>query len=495
MPHANNSFTNRARLAGKISRSARRVASKLGIIPGEQADRVKKVRCGKLDRYDSYYESIQYDHLSDWDESVSCDDYVAIRKRKPRIIYNFAKILAHRVTSKLVGDNVFPSFKVKDDPDTEEYLRFVLKASKLQHRILDPVKHMCVSGSSLVRFYVEAGVIKVEHYNAKHVYPEFQPNGELLKARIQYVYADVNDLDEKGKPREKWYKLELGMFVDTLYDNPEYQPNVDPIFSVEESVPHNLGFVQAEWLRTAETLHSPDGPSLIMDILDFIDELNYSLSQSSQSVGYNQDPQLTINKMDEEEVGALIRSSTKAWNMGREGKAEFIESGMNGVQAAMDFRDKIRLNVQDVARIVLLDPEKMVDHAQSGKAMEVLHGPLVELVNELRPMMEDRLTKLLQKMAITLLILNQQGLPVPVVIPPGYRPKSLSLSTMWPPIFPQTMQDLQLKVNIASSVSGANLVSRETMTGWLASDFDIEDMEEEQRRIEAQPVINPFGAF
>ena len=159
------------------------------------------------------------------------------------------------------------------------------------------------------------------------------------------------------------------------------------------------------------------------------------------------------------------------------------------------FLDKVKLGVQDLARVVMLDPEKVVGHAQSAKAMEVLHGPMVELIEELQPQMEQHFKNLLLKMAMTVLIQSKLAAKVPVIVPPNYVPKSLELMGVWPAIFPQTMEDLQKKVSIASSVSSANLISRETMTRWLAKDFDVEDIEEEVRKVNEQPVINPFGGF
>ena len=161
----------------------------------------------------------------------------------------------------------------------------------------------------------------------------------------------------------------------------------------------------------------------------------------------------------------------------------------------MELRDKMKMGVQDLTRVVMLDPEKIVGSAQSAKAMEVLHGPMVELVEELRPQLEKHLQSLLLKLAMTTLLMNSRGDIVPIEIPAGYVPKSASLTFVWPPIFPLTMQDLQQKVSIASSATGANLISRETATKWLAKDFGVENIEEEIAKIAAQPQLNPFGSF
>ena len=481
-------------------RRANRAEKRLGVVSTTNevigiSNKIKKVRDPRLDKLDEYFHGRQYKHLIDWVEAAAQDPYVPIRRRRPLVNYNLAKVLANRVSSKLVGKEVFPKIQVEDDPDTEQFLTLLVKISKAQAKLVESMRFMGVSGSVLCRFFFQGGVLKIENYNSKHCYPQFLPNGDLQFCKIQYVFTDLDDVDENGKPKQKWFRMDLGQFADILYDNPEYKENVEPAFQEIARADHGLGFVQGEWFRTTEDQHSPDGMSLIEDILEFIDELNYSLSQSSQAIGYNQDPQTIIKNMDEEELNQLVRSSQKAWNMGREGDASFLESNLGAVERAQENRDRMRVVIQDIVRVILLDPEKVVDHAQSGRAMEVLHGPMVELINELRPQVEDRITSLITKMAITTLILNQQGVPVPINIPPGYRPKSLSIQLNWPPIFPRTTQDLRDKISAVTMATNANLISRETGLRKIAKDFDVENVEEEIQRINTQPVFNPFGAF
>lgn len=483
------------KMSGVFSRGIMRANTKLGRIRVPLPEHANKIfRNSALCELDAYYEGTQYDHLHLWHQAEdSQGSYISIRERKPRIIYHFPKVLAQRITSKLVGETTFPKFNVELDPDTQEYLRFIIKASKLRAKILEPMRRMLANGSSLVRYWFVNGTIQMESLLSKYCYPEFNPSGELQSVMIKYVYEDDKALDENGKPVMKWFRMDLGMFSDIMYDNPKFEKDEEPKFTVVSQADHNLGFVQAEWLRTAEIRDSVDGYSLIQDVLDFVDELNYSLSQSSSATSYNQDPQLLINKMDEDELNVLIRSATKAWNLGREGEASFLESGLNGVTVAGELRKDMNQNIQDIARIVLLDPEKIVGNAQSAKAMEVLHGPMLELISELRHPIGDSLKNIIVKMAMTNLILLQRGEPVAVDVPQGYQPKSMDIDIAWPQVFPMTMQDLQQKAMVGSSVSGANLISRETITKWLAKDFGVEDVEEEIRKVSTQPVINPFG--
>ncbi len=483
------------RFAGIASRAQLKAANNLGIIlrPAHKST----FRKPDLELFDSYYERRQYDGLSPWNVNAQHDGtYVPIRDRKPSIIANFAKNLSSRLTSKLIGQGTFPLLKVEDDPDMEEFLRLIRQTSRLRAFLLEPTRRMINSGSVLVRFSIMGGQYKIQHFLSKWCFPEFDEGGNLIFVRVQYVFEDENDLDDKQRPKKKWFRLDLGQLADISYDNPEFtEDKNEPEFKVLETAAHELGFVQAEWFKTAEQPNSIDGPSMIEDVLGFIDEMNYSLSQSATAIQYNQDPQLTFSNIDEDEMAQIIRSSMKSWNLGREGEASFLEAGMAGVEAAGDFRDKLKVHLQDISRVIMLDPEKMVGHAQSGKAMEVLHGPMVELIEELRPMYEKHLQSLITKMALATLIQDRRGALVPIDIPPGFKPKSANITVVWPEIFPMTLDDLQKKVSIANSVSSANIISRETILKWIAKDFGIEDIEEEAAKVNAQPVINPFGGF
>ena len=482
------------RFAGLSTRSQLKAANNLGVVLRQEGkNNIRKV---ELELLDAYYEGRQYVGKAPWNQSEAIDGtYVPVRDRIPPLQFNFAKVMCSRISSKLVGRNAFPKVKIEDDPDTEEFIRVIKQNSRLEAFMIEPVRRMCNAGSVLIRFSIVEGAYKLQFYLAKWCFPEFDAAGNLEFVKIQYVFDDEADLDAKKVPKKKWFRMDLGKMKDVLYDTPEFSSDAEPRFEVVATANHELGFVQAEWLKTSDKPNSIDGPSLIEGILPFIDELNYSMSQSSTAIQYNQDPQLMLKNMDEDEVEQLIRSSVKAWNLGREGEAAFLEAGMAGVEAAQEFRDKVRLNVQDIARVVLLDPEKVVGHAQSAKAMEVLHGPMVELIEELRPQLEKGLINFCMKMMLATLIQNQRGAPVPVNIPPGYKPTSLNVTVSWPEIFPPTMEDLRTKVAIATSVTSANIISRETAMKWIAKDFGVEDIEEELNKVDTQKVINPFGAF
>lgn len=447
-----------------------------------------------------YMKNRQYDTLQDWDAIGDNGEQIPMKSRKPRIIYNLAKTLVDRLSSKLLGPRVFPSFNLDEDPLTKEFNDHLINITGLKTKALSMAKSLTANGSGFLRFKIVEvdGMLHptIEKYDSNICYPIFDAVGNLQELSIKYVFDDVEDKDENGTPKKKWYKLTLGKFSDTLYDNPEYKADSDPEFKVVSSVSHNFGFVQGEWFKTTDNMKEADGPSLVNDVKGFIDAFNYSISQSDQAVAYNQEPQLLIQGMTDDELEDLVKSSMKSWAMGRDGDAKYLESNLNGVEKASDLRDKFRENVGDITRIILMNPEKVAGYAQSAKAMEVLYAPFLDLIDEMRPFIEKGLLALQQKLIVAILITNQRGFQIAGInIPPSYSPASLSFSLLWPAVFPMTMQDLQQKVSLAVQASNGNLISRETMTKFLAKDFGVEDVEEEIQKILSQPVINPFSMF
>lgn len=483
-----------------VQRFAGRVA-RYGIIQGDRLA-VPRVRSAQLDLYDMYVESKQYDKKLDWDASASEERYVPIRERKPRVIYDFPKRIVTTFAAKMFGDSVFPRFYVDGEPeqvqDENEFIKYLLKAMKLEKVMPEAMRRLGASGSVLVRFRINnEGNVKLEVYKSKFCYPTFDEDNELESVTIKYVYEDPLELDENRKPVEKWYRLDLGKDSDVLYDTPEYEPDVDPIFTPVETVAHGLGFIQAEWIRSCEDKHTVDGPSLLEGgVLSMCDEINYSLSQSSQALSYAQEPQAVFSGMDVDEVDALVKSSTKAWTLGREGKAEFLEANLTGVERASEERSKLRLAIQDVTRVVLHDPEKFSGTAQSGKALEQLNAPLVDLITEMRPLIEERVLALIIKVAVVNLRNVSMGLPAPVSIPPGWQPTELSgLTCEWPPVFSPTQEDLSSKVSTATKASSGNLIARATALKYVASIFGVTDVEGEMATVDNQKQFNTFGGF
>jgi hypothetical protein len=483
------------------SRATKMANNNLGIVLGGGTNfKYRKFRSQCLDRIEKYVDNTQYDHLAPWRPVDPREEYVAVRSRKPSVIFPFAKIYMQRLASKLVGASTFPKFDIVDDKDASYFLGLVRRASFFDPKMVDIAKNFIAYTSCFARFHIVGGAPKIEVYNSNYCYPEFDAAGELEHVEVKYIY-ETDEMDQStGKMICRWYKLELSKTSDTLYDNPVFDENSssEPEFQVVDTAEHNLGFVQGEWFRYGESTYDVDGAEtpVLHDLTGFIDAINYNLSQSDSATSYGLDPQLVINGLSEEEVDELIKSSSKAWLLGRqENKAQFLEVTGSGVATAKETEERLMKKAADAARIVFLDPEKTVASAQSGKAMEVLHAPMVEVINEIRPWFEKGMIGLLQKITATLVLLNQGGAELDLMMPKAWEPMSLDITCAWPPIFPLTIQDMQQIVAIGLQAANGNLIARDTAAKWIQTqgvDFGVEDWDAEVAKINGQ---KQFGGF
>lgn len=476
------------------SRAQQYRENNLGVISVSKSLEDSVVRSKKLAELDRYYENKQYDKLLPWETKSTIFNRIGLRDKKPKIVYPFAQTLTSRVASKLVGERVFPSFTIVESPDDQQLFAAVVRESNLQAFLTEPMRKLLALGSMFVRFYLTEGSYKLEWYNPKYCYPTFGDDGDLESVEVKYIYEDPSQKDNQGNYKRLWFKMLLNRTEEVIFDNPEYKENVEPDFEEVDRVEHGMGFVQGEWFKTSVTKEI-DGPSLYSEILGFIDEFCYNLSQSSKAVQYNQDPQLTIRGMQKEELEDLIRSSETTWSLGREGEASFLETNLNGVQIAADLRTRVKQDIQEITRVLMLDPEKIVGSAQSAKAMEVLYGPMKDLIDELRPVVGASLKRLTLKLGAATMLSHAKGMAVPFNIPPGYQVKSIDLKVKWPAIFPLTIEDLQKLANVVSVFSSSKVVSRRTLLAYVAEHFNIENIDVELEQINAEPVINPFGGF
>jgi hypothetical protein len=486
---------------GMLSRLSKRAWLNSGFVVQDSNQAKNVYRDQNLETLDAYYENRQYADKLPWEsDGDSAGELIPLRMKQPKIKVPFARTLSGMVASKLIGPSVFPQFTVEGEPDDQAYWRAVVENSQIQMFMLEPIRRMINGGETFIRFYLADGAYKKEYYDAKYCYPSFQDNGELELVTIKYIYTDNADKDSNGTPIRKWFRMDLGMMTEVVFDNPRYVETQDPsevVFTPAETTEHGFGFVQGEWFTTTG---DQKGYGITTDIRDFIDELCYSLSQSSKAVGYNQDPQLLFTKMSTEEVDNLFRSVQRAWQLGREGDAKFLESNLTGVQRAIELRDKVTQNISQLSRVVLLDPEKIVGSAQSAKAMEVLHGPLKDMVDELRLPVGASLKKLVMKMGIANLLATAAGMIAPIIVPEGFQLASFEVNLKWPKIFEHTLDDLKNKVAIAAQALTAQLIGPRTATKYIAEDFGIEDVESELADIAAHQAamaaLNPFqGGF
>ena len=155
---------------------------------------------------------------------------------------------------------------------------------------------------------------------------------------------------------------------------------------------------------------------------------------------------------------------------------------------------RIRQAAQEITRAIFHDPEKITGSAQSAVAMKVLYAPLVDFILEVRPIVEHSMIKLITKIFLLFIKFNSQGVQLPIQMPANYNPKSIDISVKWKDVFPMTIQDFQQLSTVLTSLSNANIISRETVLEKLSQYpwLKIDDIQQEVSKVDNQKQFNPF---
>ena len=478
-----------------MDRIDKKIRNRLGVIGLEQGTYVRKYRSKRLKKLQSYMDKTQYDHKMDWFAAEDMEQFIPLRQRKPFIISPLPKVHTERVNSKLFGIEVFPKFKIEDDDEAQQLLNLLVKEIGLQSHIKHMGHTLLSLGSAFCSFTFEDDALVIETHNPNHCYPEFNTKQELTFVKVQYVFEDQEDIDEEtSEPKKKWYRKDFGMNIDVLYDNPEYLPDTEPDFKIIDQEEHNLEMVQGQWFKMTKDPRKMDGISVIEDITDITDSISYTLSQSDRAVEYGTDPQTVFSGMTQDELDSLTKSKDWAWVLGREGSAQFLEQSGSGVTAAQEHDQRLVQKAQEITRAIYHEPEKIIGSAQSGIAMKALYSVLVDFINEVRPVVEEQLIKMMVKMMLMLVKLNKDGAETPIIMPKGYKPKSLDITVSWGDIFPLSLQDFQALASTLQSLASANIISRETVLRILSQYqwVSVDDIDKELNRINTQKEFNQF---
>ena len=434
----------------------------------------------------AYIDNKQYTHLLPWDPNIGGEQFDT-RKRQPKLIFPLPLLVAKEVADGVCGEEG----RLKFTSENQEQVEKFLNETNFWAVMSSAMPSLLANGSVFVRFYVHERHTVLKIYNSANCIPKFDEARRLEEVEIRYVF-DSGEKDDKGSPILKYGRFKIGRDKDIEYDNPVFDPNAKevPKFKVQNENRHGLGVVQGEWLTTSYTDEVPDGESIIYPVRSFIDSMNYRLSKEDGSLylnllGFLQAAGMDANELKQQrdiskelEKEGLPNLLTTGGKPANEAKYAPVEWGISGLQLAESYNIRTLQLMQFALRIVLLDPERVASHAQSGVAMKALHQPLIKQIKALRPWLYKPIVTLLEKMGMAGAKFSARE-----VTPPGTFKKS---EKKWGNVFSDTPMDITQKVQYTSQAKMEGIIARKTATAHLAPDFGIEDVEKELSMIEQE---------
>lgn len=417
----------------------------------------KGTRWRTLGTLDRILDGTFYDHLKHgyYDEK-SGQTLIELKDRRPSAQYRLARQVARWTSRRLFASRHQPKIGHKDK-GTGRQIKAKLDAIGFWP-VMMQAAYLGSVGAVAITFRVDdQDRVSLKVWRARFCTPSINEFGDLEQLRLHIpvkgkaLKAIDFKTDFRGSEIEDandyWFVRDYGREDEKTYKpmkasdwNPEQGFTSDKkefVVEDEETVPHGLGFVPAQWIKNLTGGEGPDGASTWIDAVPNMVDIDYTLSQSGRGIRYNCSPQLVIKGKLVNFDDILVRGPTSYIHLDAgvkdqdgfaygDGDAKLLEMTGHGTEAALKQVDKLRELALESIAASRKNPEHMKG-VLSGRAMEFLEEDSHDLVMELRTSFGDEGALPLIRKLVGLTMNNVD---------------TASISLHWPRLFQPTPEDL-----------------------------------------------------
>lgn len=453
-------------------------------------------RVARLNLFDQVLRGRIYDCLkhSFHEERTGTDEYIPLRERKPSVRYNLCKIVVEDMTAMVFGEGRFPTVTSEND-DVVQALTDLIKQCALP-QVMHEAAWQGSIGSVAILFKVLNERPFFDVMPTRFLTPEWKPEApdELLRVTERYKVSGADLLargytvDEGDLRAQFWFQRVWDASAESWFQPIKSGSGQKLTFQLDEArtVQHELGFVPIVWIKNLPGGDEIDGACTFEGAIEAQIEIEYQLSQAGRGLKYSSDPLLMIREPAGTDGGNMIRSAGNALIVSggdrdsAPGDAKLLEITGSAADAVIGYVRALRELALEVCHGNRSNADK-ISAAQSGRALEMLHQPLLQQADVLRTSYGDN--GLLALMRMVCKASHRVGLKLR-----GQTLKNLSdegLGLRWPPWFTATEGDLSSQAKTLRSLKEGGLMSRETAVQIAAPAYDIDDAGAELARIEA----------
>ena len=425
------------------------------------------------------------------DERKAGGEYIPLRDRRPCVRYALCRTVVEDSVSLLFGEGRFPTIDCADER-TRELLHDLLIEAGANRVMIDAATRGSV-GSVAILLRILHGRVFMEVLDTQYLTPVWDPEApdKLLSVRERYkvrgpaLRAQGFDIREDELEADYWFAREWTADDETWFLPVRMTVGVEralPEIDPDRSVRHALGFVPLVWIRNLPGGDALDGWCTFRCAIDSQIEIDYQLSQAGRGLKYSSDPTLLIKEPAAPD-GEIVKGAGNALVVSEKGDARLLEIGGTASAAVLDYVRTLRELALESVHGNRSNADK-VSAAQSGRAMEMLHQPLIWLADRLRISYgQEGLLRL-----VRMIVAASQMYPIKVLGRSVRLSAAAPLSLRWPEWFPPTGEDKQQAASTLATLRGAGLISRETAVKDRAPVYDVEHVAAELARIAADEV-------
>lgn len=430
-----------------------------------------------------------YDHLPHdfHTEKTEAGEYIPLRDRRPSVKYALCKTVVDDSVSLLFSEGHFPSIEC-DDETVRDTLSDIAKEARLNEVMINAALRGSVGSVAMFMRVINSRVF-LEAKGTQFLTPawredapdtlasiaeQYKVKGKVLK-ESGYTVAD-DDLSAEFWFRRVWDDKAETWYLPWKVKDEKAGAVVDDTKTKQ----HGLGFVPAEWVKNLPGGRGCDGGCTFLNAIDTSIEIDYQLSQAGRGLKYSSDPTLLIKEPAVSD-GQIVKGAGNALVVAAEGDAKLLEINGTAAQAVIEYVRMLRELALESIHGNRANADKL-SAAQSGRAMELMNQSLIWLADKLRISYgEGAMLSLLKKIVVAS---NKYSLQVG-----GKKIEPLNasakLSLRWPAWYSPTYADKQTQAETLNALREGGLLSQETAIKSLADSYDIEDPQDELRKIEA----------
>lgn len=415
-------------------------------------------------------------------------EYIPLRSRRPSVRYPLCRVVVEDSVSLLFGEGHFPAIDCSDI-GTRTVLSDVCKECRLNEVMTEAAIRGSV-GSTAILMRVLRGRLFFEVLDTAYLTPFWKADRPDTLARVVERYKVPGSellsagYDMSDPALDYWFTRQWDDQWETWFapqtdgDDPVAGWIPDPARSVQ----HGLGFVPLVWIRNlpgpSATGNRCDGACTFRAAIETQIEIDYQLSQAGRGLKYSSDPTLLIKEpaMSDSDI---IRGGGNALVVSEKGDAKLLEIGGTAATAVLEYVRALRELALESIHGNRASADRLTA-AQSGRALELLNQGLVWLADNLRISYGEGGLLSLARMVLCasehyrLIVMGRE---IDRLDP------EMRLGLKWPRWVPPTADDRQKDAQTLATLARSGHLSRESALKSIAGNYDIENLDEELRRI------------
>ncbi|MDR3736044.1 MAG: phage portal protein [Acidobacteriaceae bacterium] len=414
-----------------------------------------------------------------WHEERSgANEYIPISKRAPAVRYGLCRMAVEDSVSLLFGDNHFPGIQSDDQP-TVDALNEIARETHLDLVMTEAATRGSV-GSIAVLLRILKQRVFIDVYDTIYLTPSYDPEAPdtLVKVAEKYRVKGA-DLAAQGYTiapddmnADHWFCREWDALAETWFVPQLCTSETTPKIDDSRTVQHGLGFCPWVWVKNLPGGNGVDGACTFRAAIDTQIDIEYQLSLGSRALKYSAAPTLMIKEPSG--TGKVEMAAGDTIIVDKDGDAKWLEIDGAASAAVIEYVRLLRETALESIHGNRSNADK-VSAAQSGRALELLHQPLIWLADKLRLTYGECGLLPLYRMIVA----ASQKYPIKTNGKSIKLNPAAALTLSWPRWFPATAADRSSDANTLRTLTNSGLMSEETAIKQIAPVYDIASVQDE----------------